>query len=69
VTVTDQNRPIEDVTTFLRGGGEMAERIAAYDWSTSLGPVSGWSGSLRTVVGLLIHSPVPMVLLWGGTAS
>jgi len=50
---------------FLRHGGEMARRIAAFDWSPTLGPIGGWSASLATTVGLLIHSPVPMVLLWG----
>ena len=51
--------------TFLRGGGEMAGRIAAHDWSASLGPIDAWPASLRTTVGLMVYSPVPMVLLWG----
>ncbi len=50
---------------FLRGDGEMAQRIAAHDWSGSLGPIDRWPGSLKTAVGLLAHSPVPIVLLWG----
>ena len=50
---------------FLQGGGEMARLIADHDWSASLGPVSGWPGSLKTTVGLMLHSPVPLVLLWG----
>ena len=52
-------------TAFLRGGGQMAERIASHDWSKSLGPISSWPVSLSTAVGLLVHSPVPIVLLWG----
>jgi signal transduction histidine kinase len=43
----------------------MAGRISAHDWSATLGPVSSWSISLRTTVGLLLRTPVPMVLLWG----
>jgi len=44
----------------------MGALIGAHDWSkTSLGPISDWSQSLRTTVGLLLRSPVPMVLLWG----
>ncbi|RAK61704.1 hybrid sensor histidine kinase/response regulator [Phenylobacterium hankyongense] len=43
----------------------MAARIRAYDWSASLGPIAAWPGSLKTTVGLLVHSPVPIVLLWG----
>ncbi|TAY06943.1 PAS domain S-box protein (plasmid) [Rhizobium leguminosarum] len=54
-----------DIPHFLSGGGETARLIAAYDWSTSLGPIDTWPESLKTTVGLLIHSPVPIVLLWG----
>jgi PAS domain S-box-containing protein len=43
----------------------MARRIIGHDWSASLGPITGWPLSLTTTVGLMIHSPVPMVLLWG----
>jgi PAS domain S-box-containing protein len=43
----------------------MAALIAAFDWSPSLGPTDAWPQSLKTAVGLLIHSPVPIVLLWG----
>ena len=54
-----------EADAFLQGGGEMAGRIRAHDWSSSLGPISAWPQSLKTTVGLLIHSAVPMVLLWG----
>lgn len=51
---------------FLRGGGEMGRLIAEFDWSgTPLGAVSRWPQSLRAIVAFLIHSPVPLVLLWG----
>jgi signal transduction histidine kinase len=51
---------------FLNGGGEMAERIRAYDWSsTSLGPVDQWPGNLRTTLGILLNSSFPMFLFWG----
>jgi PAS domain S-box-containing protein len=43
----------------------MAAAIAANDWSATLGPVEAWPQSLKTSVGLLAHSPVAMVLLWG----
>ena len=52
--------------TFLTGGGAMAERIAEFDWSaTSLGPISSWPQSLKTTVGLILRSHVPIVTLWG----
>nr|WP_318781085.1 PAS domain S-box protein [Brevundimonas goettingensis] len=41
-------------------------RIRAYDWaSTPLGPIDAWPQSLKTATGLLIASPVPIVMLWG----
>jgi PAS domain S-box-containing protein len=43
----------------------MARRIRGHDWSTSLGPAAGWPASLRTTLGLMLNSPVPLVLLWG----
>ena len=53
------------MAAFLEGGGQMSALIAAHDWSATLPPVERWPQSLKTAVGLLIHSPVPMVLLWG----
>ncbi len=50
---------------FLAAPGEMAQRISAFDWSKSLGPPADWPQSLKTAVGILVHSPVPIVLLWG----
>ncbi|WP_449410637.1 PAS domain S-box protein [Methylobacterium komagatae] len=52
--------------TFFAGGGQCGDRVRAYDWSaTSLGPITSWPQSLRTTVGLVLLSHVPMVLLWG----
>ena len=53
------------IPSFLAAPGEMAARIAAFDWTGSLGPPADWPQSLKTAVGILIHSPVPIVLLWG----
>lgn len=48
------------------GDSEMAARMAAFDWSGSLlGPVAGWSQSLRTAVGICLSSRYPMVVWWG----
>ena len=48
-----------------RGGG-CGDLIAARDWSGSvLGPIDGWPASLRTATLMLLHSPAPMVMLWG----
>ena len=45
---------------------DMQARIAGFDWSsTPLGDLSQWPACLRTTVDTLLHSPLPMTLLWG----
>ena len=52
--------------TFLAGGGGLGALIHEWGWSsTPLGPIAGWSTTLRTTVGLILRSPVPIVTLWG----
>jgi PAS domain S-box-containing protein len=58
-------RNMSSAESFLAGGGEMAARMSAHDWSASLGPIASWPQSLKTTVSLMVHSPVPLVLLWG----
>jgi PAS domain S-box-containing protein len=49
------------------GGGETGALIREYDWSrTSLGAKAGWPQSLRIALDMILASPVPMVMLWGG---
>ena len=44
----------------------MAERLRAFDWRrTPLGPMSGWSQSLRTAADLVLSCRSPMLLFWG----
>src|ERR1700761_1237827 len=51
---------------FLAGGGASAQLIANFDWAaTPLGPISAWPQSLKTTVGLILRSHVPIVTLWG----
>ncbi|MBC7849919.1 MAG: PAS domain S-box protein [Chitinophagaceae bacterium] len=60
--------PEEQPTTpdFLSGGGEMGERLRAFDWSaTSLGPVSTWPQSLRTCIRIMLASRQPIWIGWG----
>jgi PAS domain S-box-containing protein len=48
------------------GGGDTGARARAFDWGTTpLGPIDTWRQSLRTVVDLVLHSSIPMMLLWG----
>jgi signal transduction histidine kinase len=52
--------------TLFIGKGEMAARCRAFDWaSTPLGPISTWSPSLRTTVGIVLECRNPMFLWWG----
>jgi signal transduction histidine kinase/CheY-like chemotaxis protein len=52
--------------TFFGGRGELARLTGAFDWdSTPLGPVEGWTASLRTTVSTLLASRHAMFLWWG----
>ena len=51
---------------FLAGGGISGALMRSVDWSaTAVGPVSGWPESLKTTIGILLHSRHPMFLWWG----
>ena len=51
---------------FLSGGGCLGALIRTFDWAaTSVGPIETWPLSLMTAVGFVVHSSVPMVMLWG----
>ncbi|HKV14368.1 MAG TPA: PAS domain S-box protein [Reyranella sp.] len=53
-------------TDFLAGGGEMGALIRAKDWSkTPIGPIEGWSLSLRMMVSFLLANRFPLLLWWG----
>lgn len=51
---------------FLQGGGKVGALMRRHDWSRSpLGSPDHWPQSLRSVVGLLLHSKFPMFVAWG----
>lgn len=57
---------VDGRSSWLDGGGETGRLIASRDWSdTSLGALRTWPASLRTMLGFLLRSPVPIVMLWG----
>ncbi len=59
-------RSIQPEVPFVSLKGEMAQRLRDFDWgSTSLGPIAQWPQSLKTAVGIVLLSPVPIVMLWG----
>ena len=51
---------------FLPGTDEMRTAIGTFDWAaTPVGPIDGWSNSLRNIVNLIVNSRHPMFLWWG----
>ena len=62
ITSTDN----ADKLYFLSEGGEMGRLTRAYNWAeTPLGLPETWPLSLRTLLGVVLHSAAPMVLFWG----
>lgn len=51
---------------FLRGGGDIAARIAAFEWSrTSMGPIESWPQHVTATVSTVLRSKLPICTLWG----
>ena len=58
--------PSSTQVNFLVGGGELGERMRAFDWSaTSLGPAEEWPQSLKTSVRIMLTCRQPMFVWWG----
>jgi PAS domain S-box-containing protein len=52
--------------SFLFGGGECGRILRGLDWrGTPLGDPSGWPSPLRTLVGIMLGSTQPMLVVWG----
>ena len=61
-----ERQPGPDPLAFAAGGGEMGERLRAFDWSkTPLGRLEAWPQSLRSAVSFLLPSRAQIVLFWG----
>jgi len=51
---------------FMARGGEMGERMRAYNWSSHpLGPPGSWPQPLRTAIRLILNTGHPMYVWWG----
>ena len=51
---------------FLEHGGEMGQRIRAFDWASHpLGPPECWPPALRFTIGLALGSSFPTAIYWG----
>ena len=54
------------IESVFAGGGEMAARMRALDWSTTpLGPLEQWPQALRTCLRIVLGSGYPMLVCWG----
>lgn len=55
-----------DALHLFLGHSTSGQVIRQYDWAANpLGPIDGWSNSLRTMVGAILDSAFPQCLLWG----
>ncbi|HKQ64343.1 MAG TPA: ATP-binding protein [Methylomirabilota bacterium] len=62
----ERHHPVDVTTAWLAGGGEMGERIRAFDWgSTPLGPTTSWPQSLRSAISILLPSKAQICMFWG----
>ncbi|MFT3998027.1 MAG: PAS domain S-box protein [Asticcacaulis sp.] len=62
---TDNDATANYIDSLRRYGGATGQLIADHDWSaSSIGPISQWGPSLRTALGILLRSPIPIVMLW-----
>jgi two-component sensor histidine kinase len=63
---TRPSNPSGSGLTFPFGGGEVGSLIRDHPWSeTGLGPIASWPDFLKTAVHVVLHSPAPLMLLWG----
>ncbi len=52
------------------GGGQTGDVIRGFDWSrTPLGPIGLWPAPVRTIVQMMLLSPLPMATLWGAEGT
>jgi PAS domain S-box-containing protein len=61
-----EHETAEETHRFIEGGGEMGKLTRSFDWSSSsIGAPDQWPQSLRTTLGIILHSAFPMFLFWG----
>ncbi|MBO9535499.1 PAS domain S-box protein [Herbaspirillum sp.] len=56
--------------SWLRGGGQTGRSVSAFDWkSSALGEPEHWPVPFRTSLNIALHSPSPVLLVWGGARN
>ncbi|HUR68670.1 MAG TPA: ATP-binding protein [Candidatus Thermoplasmatota archaeon] len=57
---------LRDPNAIFSGRSDMARLMRDIDWEkTHLGPVGTWPQSLRSALGICLHSPFPIAIYWG----
>jgi PAS domain S-box-containing protein len=68
-TLLDRAKAIpgpNDQLRFIGDAGTVGARLRTLDWATSpLGPPADWPDALRTMAGVCLNSPFPLLLWWG----
>lgn len=58
--------PVRVAPLFLMDGGEVGSLMRSHDWAaTPLGQPEGWPQPLKTLVGVMLESRQPMLIVWG----
>jgi PAS domain S-box-containing protein len=58
--------PRRQLDALPAGGGEMGERIRAFDWASHpFGPPGDWRPELLSALGICLHSSFPTAIYWG----
>jgi PAS domain S-box-containing protein len=62
--------PTEPNSSEADASAQLDARIRRHDWSAEgLGPVDGWPGQLKTLLGVMLGSKQPMFVVWGDKQS
>ncbi|KOX14358.1 SpoIIE family protein phosphatase [Micromonospora profundi] len=65
-SVTDGNEIPLLLAAAFANGGELGERLRAFDWSTApLGPPSHWPSALSSAISMMLASSAQIVMFWG----
>ncbi|MEU5914369.1 SpoIIE family protein phosphatase [Micromonospora sp. NPDC047527] len=65
-SVTDGDEVPPLLAAAFSNGGELGERLRAFDWSTApLGAPSRWPVALSSAVGMMLASSAQIVMFWG----
>jgi signal transduction histidine kinase len=66
MTESTNPKSLMSAEKWLPGGGEMGERIRAFDWANHrLGPIEQWPPALASTLSICLSARFPMAIYWG----